>query len=308
MTVHVLSAGMLTTVQDLGRFGYAHLGISPAGAADQLSCRIANLLVGNSENEPVLEMTMTGVTLAFENRTTVSLTGATVLGKHSVPLHMWGAMDMPAGAMLECSQIIQGARAYLAVQGGINVPVAMHSASTHLAARFGGREGRALKSGDMLECGASPHGPVRALKPGFLAKIVGAGPIRITQGVQWDWFENHQIEILLTAEYMVSDQSNRSGLRLSGKAVTPKKREQLLTEGVSLGAIQIPPDGQPIILFVDQQTTGGYPKIANVIAADMNRIGQLRPRDEISFELVTIEKAILLLQEQEQMLREAFAQ
>jgi antagonist of KipI len=306
MMLRVLSAGMLTTVQDLGRFGYAHLGISPAGAADALSYRIANLLVGNDEKEPALEMTMTGVTLAFEDKTVLSITGATVLGKGSLPLHMWNAVEIPAGGVLECGQLMQGARAYLAVQGGIHVPMRMGSASTHLASRVGGWEGRALRSGDVLACGASPHGPARELKPGIVGKLKGEGSIRVTRGIQWDWLETHQAESFLTAKYMVSDQSNRSGLRLSGKAVLPKKHDQLLTEGVSLGAIQIPPDGQPIILFVDQQTTGGYPKVANVIAADMNRIGQLRPRDELSFELVSIEQAVQHLQEQEEILREGF--
>ncbi len=307
MKARVLSAGMLTTVQDLGRFGCAHLGISPAGAADAQSFRMANLLVGNAENEPALEMTLTGATLEFENRAVVSLTGGSVVRKGSEPLPMWSALEVPGGVALECGQILNGARAYLAVQGGFNVPVQMHSASTHLASRVGGWQGRALKSGDVLDCGASPHGSVRKLKPGFVEKVKGAGPIRITRGVQWEWFEKDAVARFLATEYAVLEQSNRAGLRLRGEAIRLCTQAELLTEGVPLGAVQIPPDGQPIILFVDQQTTGGYPKVANVIAADLHRVGQLRPRDSLRFQLVSIESAVQLLREQEKALREVFS-
>jgi len=302
MAIRVLSAGMLTTVQDLGRFGYAHLGISPAGAADSLSFRIANLLVGNAENEPALEMTLVGASLEFEAGAVVSFTGGQVLGKHAKPLPMWSAVEVPAGAVLECGQIVQGARAYLAVQGGINLPMPMHSASTHLAGGFGGYKGRALKTGDVLACGSSPHGAVHKVRPGFVERMRASGAIRITRGLQWEWFESGETERFVASAYSVSEQSDRAGLRLSGEAVHPKKRAELLTEGVPLGAVQVPPDGQPIILFVDQQTTGGYLKIANVIAADLHRIGQLRPRDSIRFELVSVERAVQLLREREEAL------
>src|SRR5512142_2104487 len=171
MKARILSPGMLTTVQDLGRFGYAHLGISPAGAADALSFRIANLLVGNSENEPALEMTLTGATLAFDDRAVVSLTGATVVRRNSEPLPMWCAMEVPAGVALECGHILHGARAYLAVQGGFNLPVQMRSASTHPASNIGGVQGRALRRGDVLEYGASPHGSARRFESGLLERM-----------------------------------------------------------------------------------------------------------------------------------------
>lgn len=303
MTVRVLSAGMLTTVQDLGRFGYAHLGISPAGASDSLSFRIANLLVGNAENETALEMTLVGAALEFETRAVVSITGGNMRNRDAKPLPMWAAVEVPGGTVLECGQITQGARAYLAVQGGIHSPMQTHSASTHLAGKIGGHKGRALKRGDVLKCGTSPHGSVREVRPGFVEGMRGSGPIRITPGVQWEWFEKDEVERFLGSSYCVSEQSNRAGLRLSGAAVHPKKRAELLTEGVPLGAVQIPPDGQPIVLFVDQQTTGGYLKIANVIAADLHRIGQLRPRDSIRFQLVSVERAVQLLREQEETLR-----
>jgi antagonist of KipI len=252
-------------------------------------------------------MTLSGASLEFESRTVVSLTGAKVLGKKGAPVTMWCALEFPAGTVLEIGQIVQGVRAYLAVQGGFNVPQQMHSASTHLASGIGGWKGRALKSGDELACGATSHGSVRELKPGWVGKIKGAGHLRVTPGVQSEWFAKDAVERFLAAEYTVSEQSNRAGLRLSGEAVRPVKNSELLTEGTSLGAVQIPPNGQPIILFVDQQTTGGYPKIANVNAADLHRVGQLRPRDRVRFKLVSVEKAVQLLSQQEEMLREAFA-
>jgi antagonist of KipI len=306
MRLRVLRAGMLTTVQDLGRFGYAHLGISPAGAADALSFRIANVLVGNGENEPALEMTLTGASLEFESRAVVSVTGGKVMRKGADPLPMWRAIEVPGGEVLDFGPVAQGVRAYLAVQGGVHVPLRMQSASTHLAAGFGGWQGRALRKGDVLQYGASPHGSVRELNPGFLKRMGSARPIRVTRGLQWEWFENRAVERFLAAGYTVSDQWNRAGLRLSGEPIRPAKWSELLTEGVSLGAIQIPPDGQPIILFIDLQTTGGYPKIANAIAADLHRIGQLRPTDLVRFELVSLECAVHLLREQEEAIAEAF--
>lgn len=306
MTFRVRSAGMLTTVQDLGRFRFAHLGISPAGPADAQSFRIANLLVGNKANEPALEMTLFGASLEFESRAVVSLAGAKVLGKKGAPLTMWSVLEFPAGAVLEMGQIAQGVRTYLAVQGGINVPQRMRSASTHLASGTGGWKGRALKPGDVLEFGASSHGSTRELKPAIVAKLKGAGHLRVTPGVQSNGFSKEAMERFLAADYIVSEQSNRASLKLSGEAVHPAESSELLMEGTSLGAIQILPNGQPVIVFVDQQTTGSYPKIANVIAADLHRIGQIRPKERIRFKLVSVENALQFLKQQEEMLREAF--
>ena len=304
MRIHLRTAGLLTTVQDLGRFGYAHVGMSPAGAADARSFRLANLLVGNDENAPALEMTLLGATLEFESSAWISVTGAKVSGEPGIP--MWQAVQVPAGSVLNCGTLSDGARSYLAVQGGFKVEKEIHSASTDLGAGIGGLGGRALRNGDVLETEDVKRGSTRTLRPGFRGLGHGNDPVRVTTGVQWEWFAEEMQKSFLSATYMVSQQSNRAGLRLSGKEIFPRNHSQLLTEGVPLGAIQIPPNGHPIILFVDQQTTGGYPKIANVIAADLHRIGQLRPDDPVHFELVGIEQAVTLLRAQEKMLREAF--
>ena len=307
MTIRVAKPGFFTTVQDLGRYGYAHLGISPAGAADALSFRIANLLVGNEENAPALEMTLLGATLEFDKKATIAVTGAGCeckAGVEQVPANT--ALEIPAGAILQCGSMITGARCYLAVQGGFDVPLVMGSASTLVAAHFGGFQGRRLKGGDVLQVRKHGSSRVRSMSSGALDPLRAPRPLWVTKAAQQDWFGPEAFESLLSSAYLVSEQSGRTGLRLKGEAVCPREQSELLTDGIPLGAIQIPQNGQPIILFVDQQTTGGYPKIANVIAADMHRVGQLRPRDEVRFAEVTIPEALNALREQERWLREIF--
>ena len=285
----VLSPGFQTTVQDLGRFGFTHFGVSASGAADPLALRAGNLLVGNAENAAALEMTLLGGAFEFQTDAVIALTGS----DFGAALPLWTAVDIKAGDTVRCGATRSGARAYLAVRGGIGVPKAMGSASTHLMTGVGGRP---LRTGDVLPIGDAairrPRiGPPRA--PGFAR----TGPIRVTPGPQAHWFSDH----LYAAAYRVTEESSRMGLRLRGLAI-PSPAGHMLTEGVSLGAIQVPPDGQPIILFVEHQTTGGYPKPANAISADFWRLGQLRPRDEVRFERVTFEQALDLLREQEQWL------
>ncbi len=306
MTIRVAAPGFLTTVQDLGRYGYAHLGISPAGAADALSFRIANLLVGNHENAAALEMTLLGATLEFEASAIVALTGAGCeckLGSAQVPLNT--AFDLPAGAVLRCGSMTSGARCYVAVQGGFDIPQVLGSASTFVPGHFGGFKGRRLQRGDVLQVRKNGSLPVRFSRPGALDSLLRPR-LRVTKGAQQDWFGPEAFEKLFSSAYTISEQSDRTGLRLKGEAVRPYEQSELLTDGIPLGAIQVPQDGQPIILFVDQQTTGGYPKIANVIAADMHRVGQLRPRDEVRFAEVSIAEAVQVLREQERWLTEIF--
>jgi len=304
MTVRVLKPGLFTTVQDRGRFGYAHLGISAAGAADALSLRIANLRVGNDENAPVLEMTLLGATLEFRQRAIIAISGAACECQAGLdPALANTAVEVRAGTVLQCGSMVDGARSYLAVQGGFDVPCIMGSASTDIRGRFGGFEGRRLQSGDVLRIGEGGGLQVRRLRAGALELMGLAGPIRVTKGAQQDWFSPVTYAQLLASKYVVSEHSDRAGLRLKGEPVSPREESQLLTDGIPLGAIQVPPDGQPIILFVDQQTTGGYPKIANVIAADMHRVGQLRPRDEVRFIEVSIAAAVEALREQERWLK-----
>jgi antagonist of KipI len=308
MAIRVKSAGMFSTLQDLGRYGYSHLGISVVGAADRLSLRIANLLLGNDENASALEMTLLGATLEFEERHMLALTGADCDAKVGTsPVRPGEAVEIPAGGVLKCGGMKTGARCYLAVQGGFDVPPVMGSTATDVRGGFGGFEGRRLKAGDVLPVRrSSGSSRTRKLKPGALAAVARHDTIRLTRGAQQEWFGTDAFEVLFSSAYSISDQSDRTGLRLKGQSLQPREKSQLLTDGIPLGAIQVPQDGQPIILFVDQQTTGGYPKIANVIMADMHHVGQLRPHDQVRFHEVSIPRAITLLKEQEEWLQAAF--
>jgi biotin-dependent carboxylase-like uncharacterized protein len=290
--IHVLSPGFLTTVQDLGRYGHAHLGISASGGADALALRAGNLLVGNAENAAALEMTLTGGDIEFQQDAVIALTGS----DFGAGLPLWAPLEIKAGYVLRFGGTKAGARAYLSVRGGIDAPLTLGSASAHLLTGVGGA---ALRKGTTLRIGNSA---IR--KPRGAAKSPPqwerASTVRLTDGPQADWFCD-DLDVLYRGAYTVAEECNRMGIRLIGTAI-PSPAGGMLTEGVALGAIQVPPDGQPIVLFVEHQTTGGYPKPANVISADFWRLGQMRPRDEVRFERVTIESALQLLQAQEKWL------
>ena len=300
--IRVLKPGMLTTVQDLGRRCFAHLGVSPAGAADSVALRIANLLVGNSENTAALECTLLGPILQFETKATVAITGSAT----STGLPLYQTLEVPSGYRLEVGNLLTGARTYIAVRGGIAVPEVMNSASTLLPAAIGGYLGRNLRAADILQIDERATDSTRTLKNRASYQKRVESSIRVTETTQTDWFSAATIKQFQGSTFALSEQADRAGIRLQGDAVRADRSSELITEGISLGAIQVPSDGQPIILFVDQQTTGGYPKIANVIAADLPRVGQLRPRDEIKFQFVSFAEAIDVLRHQEASLREAF--
>ena len=280
--IRVLAAGGQSTVQDLGRFGWAHYGVSASGAADALALRAGNLLVGNAENAAAIEMTLVGGAFEFESDAVIALTGS----DFGAGLPLWTPVSVKAGERIRCGATRSGARCYLCVRGGIVVPRTMGSASTHLATGVGGH---ALRVGDALPVGDDAvRRPRRAAGPPPFPRDAA---LRVTRGPQAEWFG----EELYRAAWTVSEESNRMGLRLRGEPI-PRPPGHMLTEGVALGAVQAPPDGQPIILFVEHQTTGGYPKPANVISADFWRLGQLRPRAPVAFESVTIEQALAELQ------------
>lgn len=309
LRVRVIAPGFQTTVQDAGRFHFAHLGVSPAGAADPVAFRLGNRLVENPENTPALEMTLLGGTFEFEEECVIALTGADcdpTLDHQPVP--MWTAIPVRAGAMLQCRATKEGARTYLSLHGGLSVPRMMGSAATHLQTGIGGWHGRALQKGERLKTGKpSLKGKFRPRAVSKrLQKYIGERTtIRITPGPQAGLFPDASFKTFTAAPYVVSESSNRVGLRLKGEPVLPERKEELITEGISLGAIQVPPDGQPILLFVEHPTTGGYPKIANVICADFCKVGQLKPRDQVRFQRVGLEEAIRLSREQDQLLNQA---
>lgn len=300
----VESPGMLTTVQDLGRPGYGPMGVSACGAADPIALRIGNTLVGNPRGAAALEMTMTGGRYRFESSTIAAVTGAPCpVRLNGAALEQWMAFEVTAGALLEIGGAQSDARMYLAVAGGIQVPLFLGSASTHLTTGLGGLEGRALRKGDRLVTGVAERAALwRSLRLETLARLAPRKTLRITAAPQTNWFTDAQRAALVTNPYRVTQEANRIGLRLEGPAIPCAGASHMITEGVALGAVQVPAGGQPIILFVEQQTTGGYPKIANVIAADLSSTGQLRPGDDVRFEWASFETARALAREQESLL------
>jgi len=247
-----------------------------------------------------------GTTLTFPERAVIALTGSdfgATLDDKSV--EMWTSTEIRPGQTLRMGPTRSGARCYLCVRGGIDVKLLLGSASTHLLSGLGGLEGRALRKGDVLRIG-SAGGTFRTFrKTSVSAKALAMRAprkiLRVTAGPQSAWFSDEQRESFYKNTYRLTEEANRMGLRLEGPALTLTGGE-MISEGVPLGAVQITAAGLPIILFVEQQTTGGYPKIANVISADLSSLAQLKPRDEMRFERVELEAARELLLQQEKLL------
>ena len=278
--IFVQSPGMFTTVQDLGRYGYGPLGVSPSGAADPIALRIGNLLVGNPESAAALEMTLLGGTFVFPDGGVVALTGADFgPALDGTRVAMWTAFEVRRGQTLRTGSSQSGARCYLCVAGGIAVKMLLGSASTHILTGLGGFEGRQLRKSDVLETG-KPSGPPRSIAPEILQKLEPRKVLRATVGPA-DGLVFQRVRFAGFTKACTRSPTIRTAWACAFREPeleTPHSG-QMTSEGVSLGAIQVPAGGQPIILFVEQQTTGGYPKIANIISADLPSIGQLRPRD-----------------------------
>ena len=303
-TLVVEYPGLQTSVQDLGRPGYGPMGVSPSGSADPVSLRLANLLVGNPAAAAALEMTLLGGSYIFPEGAVVALAGsdfgATSNGR---PLETGVPHAVMPGGKLSLGQTRSGARCYLAIAGGVRVAPVLGSASTHLLGGLGGFNGRALQKGDVVEIGTlTKRLPRRKLAAKARDAFRPRKILRVTEGPQLDWFLDEAQRVLLQNTFRATEEADRMGLRLEGPALALRAAKEMISEGVSLGAVQVTPSGQPIILFVEQQTAGGYPKIANVIGADLFCIGQLRPRDEVRFARVTFAEARQLWIEQQQLL------
>lgn len=303
--VHV--PGLLTTVQDIGRPGFGPMGVSASGAADPVALRIGNRLVGNPTGAAALEMTLHGGSFLFPDGGVIALTGSdfgATLDKQ--PLEVWASAEVKPGQTLQLGTTKSGARCYLCVRGGLVVPDFLGSSSTHLLSGLGGFEGRALRKGDVLRV-ANPKEAFQMFHKKrasrrTLEALAQRKVLRVTAGPQAAWFSAASEKLLYQSTYRLTEESNRMGLRLAGPALKEDGSGEMISEGVSLGAVQVTAGGLPIILFVEQQTTGGYPKIANVISADLHRLGQLRPRDEIHFTRLDLATARRLFEEQERLL------
>lgn len=296
----VLAPGILSTVQDLGRPGFAHLGLSPGGAADPLALRLANRLVGNLDGAAGLELTLRGPELRAERDLDFALIGAAAATVDGQPIASGLPHTLRRGQVLACGTMQPGLRGYLALRGGLQVAPIAGSAATDLRGGYGGLSGRALRRGDALVCqpsSSSPPPPSRQLSTRGQGLLQPASELRVTWGAQADWFPDALRDRLAEQVFIVSPQSNRSGLRLQSAAPLLRSpqglaRGSLLSEGMSPGTLQVPPDGQPILLGVESGTTGGYPGLAQVIRADLPLLGRLRPGEHITLRPVSFADAI----------------
>lgn len=298
-------AGMQTTVQDLGRSGLQKYGVVVAGAMDPYALRMANLLVGNDENAAALEITLVGPEIQFEQEGLISICGADFSPQlNGVAVGLWRPIDVQKGQILSFGTPRRGSRAYLAVAGGIRVPEIMGSRSTYLRAKLGGANGRALESGDQLAVGERPHSSPFE-RSWFMPPVYYSSKpeIRVTAGRQVDLFTEDSRQRFFSELFTVSSQSDRMGYRLNGPQLALSVPHEMQSEAVAFGSIQVPPDGNPIILMADRQTTGGYPKIAEAITVDLPLISQLKPGERLRFTEVSIEEAQHLLRVQEQTIR-----
>ena len=294
--IRVVEPGLLTTVQDLGRAGQAALGVSACGAADPLSLRAANLLVGNPPGAAALEMTLVGGAFAFEDDARIAVAGS----DFGIP--PGSVRSLRAGEVLRFGATCSGARGYLAVGGGIDVPPLLGSRATHLPSGLGGFHGRALRQDDRVPVG---RGETRAPRPVPVREIeawIHRRTLRVLPGIHAASFTAASLRSLEADTWTIGESSDRSGLRLAGPALARHRPGPILTEGMLPGAIQVPDGGAPIVLGVDQATTGGYPVIAHVIAADLAALGQLRPRDRIRLRVVRPDEAHAALLAREALL------
>lgn len=300
----VLSPGPYTTVQDRGRFGYQQYGVPVTGALDQYAFEVANMLVGNPDNAAVLETTFRGPRLEVMGDALVAVTGAflpILLNKTAV--EGWAAFRVRSGDVLEIGQARAGCRAYLAVSGGIDVPVVLGSRSCHVGARLGGHEGRILAKGDVLAAGGEGCFPEERRLPAQYIPIHSRHVLlRAVPGPQDDFFDEG-IATFYGSEYVVTPHADRMGYRLQGRRVVFREGlgRKVISETSLTGNVQIPPDGQPIILLVGQ-TAGGYAKIATVISSDIPRVAQARPGDGIHFQPVDLDTAHRIYRERREAL------
>jgi antagonist of KipI len=300
MSLTVIKGGLLDTVQDTGRFGAQARGINPGGAIDRFSAKLSNCLLGKEMDAPVLEFHYPASTLQFEKATLISIAGADfspAINNQSIPLNTPIAVNK--NARLECKGLKKGSRCYLSILQDLAIPRWLNSYSTNLKAEAGGIEGRALKTGDVIGF-EQEDALTRFLSsrdivvlPWYASPfdITGNGKFEVIEGKEWNWLTGKSRLDFKNLNFTISNTADRMGFRLKGSALQLKKPKELVSSGVTFGSIQLLPNGQLIILMADHQTTGGYPVIANVVSADLPRLAQMRPNDQLSFLPTAIEEA-----------------
>ncbi|KEK22546.1 biotin-dependent carboxyltransferase family protein [Bacillus gaemokensis] len=316
MNVEVLHAGMLTTIQDLGRYYYQQYGVPVGGAMDRTALRMINMLVGNEEDEAGLEITMMGPKLLIKKETLLAIGGANMEPLlNGEPIPLWRPILAKEGSMLCFGKAQFESRTYVTFAGGIDVANSMGSKSTYVRAAIGGIEGRALKKGDLFQIGApssfatcvikklmdeerveTPWGICNHVLPKYNRNPV----IRVILDFEWNQFKRESLESFFSKEYKVSNYADRMGYRFEGEELKRIEQSEILSSAVTFGTIQVPSGGNPIILMADRQTTGGYPRIGNVISVDLPILAQLKPGDYVTFAKISITEATEFYIEQEQ--------
>ena len=300
--IEIISAGMLSTLQDLGRFGVMKDGFTQGGVMDAYSTRIANKLCGNDANAPVIEMTMLGITAKFTEEHIFAISGGRFdISLNNKPIRTNKAYLAKAGDVLSIKVAKQGLRCYLAVAGGFDVPLFMGSASTNLKINVGGFDGRKLKAGDTVKVGKASklkNIEKRELAENTYDRIV---KIRVVLGPQEDMFSENDLTLFSNQRYTVTSDFDRMGIRLWGK-----EKLEIISDAITFGSIQITNSGMPIILMADHQTTGGYAKIATVISADLPKLAQVKSNDKINFEIIDVDTAEKIANKQKKYIDRLF--
>ncbi|MFD1065966.1 5-oxoprolinase subunit C family protein [Oceanobacillus locisalsi] len=323
MEAEVLKPGMLTTVQDNGRFGYLNQGVLQSGAMDPVAMRTANLLIGNDEMEAVLELTISGPEIHFKEDALIAVTGG---GMHPMvngkTFYLGSPIYIPGGHVLSFKPTGSGMRAYLAIAGGLDIPERMHSKSTYLRAGFGGYQGRALQKGDLLQIQKASERIAKrkdilaekaggqACAPGWRANDLRIDDqdrytIRAFPGTHFERFTNESKKTFFSEAYALSTQADRMGFHFqSENKLILEEAFNVLSEAVAFGTVQVPNEGKPMVLMADRQTTGGYPRIAQVAVVDLPKLAQLRTNETVHFDQITFSKAEELYFQQEDAMRE----
>lgn len=305
MTIKILNPGLLTTIQDLGRWGFQNVGMTVAGAMDHYSLKVANLLVGNKIDEACIEASFLGPEIEFNTDDIISITGADMSPKiNGAPVNMWEAVSVKRGDILKFQGAKSGVRTYIAFGRTLDVPVIMGSKSTFLRGKLGGFNGRKLAKGDEIKLGSEMKSKLYALPEKYIPKYSKTQEIRVVLGPQKDYFDDDAINTFLSSEYKITNEADRMGYRLEGEKIKHIETPDIISDGIVFGSIQVPGHGSPIVMMADRQTTGGYTKIATVISQDLEKLAQMGAGGSIRFKEVSVEEAQNLFAARETLYKE----
>ncbi|WP_121021547.1 5-oxoprolinase subunit C family protein [Helicobacter vulpis] len=292
VNVKVLEAGLFTSIQDLGRKGYMRFGIPVGGVMDEFSASVANFLVGNAASQALLEMTYVGARLEFLEEMHIAITGANLTPKlNDQDIANWESHRVKKGDVLSFGGLVAGVRAYVAFSGSIDVPAMCGSKATDVRARMGGLRGRALQNGDGLHIVVRPEYRLRRVPEDSRPCYLSSADLRVCLGPQEERFTPSSLHDFLQTEYTIKVRSDRMGICLEGSQLAYRDSTEMISEPLVMGSVQVPPDGQPIVLMADCQTTGGYPKIATLLKAALITLAQMRPKDRVRFMATSVQDA-----------------